>query len=80
MPSIPHRSHLGRRTLQSVLSDLARLPARAMRKAALWFEVRRQMRQLADLDQHLLRDIGLSEADRRAAIIAPNRKQAAKEH
>ena len=38
------------------------------------------MRQLADLDQHLLRDIGLSEADRRAAIIAPNRKQAAKEH
>lgn len=80
MPSISHRSDLGRGLLRRVLSGLAALPARAVRNAAQWFEVRRQLRQLSELDPHLLRDIGLTEADRRGAIITGSREQATKEH
>ncbi len=82
MSSISHRSETGRGALRRILPGLAAMPVRAVCLAARWLELRRQARRLSELDAHLLRDIGLTEADRRAAIITPRRKQAAamKEH
>jgi uncharacterized protein YjiS (DUF1127 family) len=79
MLSISCRSHLGRELLRRVLQGLLVMPARAVRNAAEWLEYRRQIRQLSELDSHLLRDIGITEADRRAAIVTLNRKQTGKE-
>lgn len=36
-----------------------------------WLEILRQRRHLADLDAHLLRDIGLSETDRARELDKP---------
>lgn len=80
MSSISHRSEPGRGALRRILPGLAAMPVRAVRFAAQWLELRRQLRQLSELDAHLLRDVGLTEADRRAAIIAPKCKQATEEH
>jgi uncharacterized protein YjiS (DUF1127 family) len=42
---------------------LMRVMSGAARFVALWLETRRQLRALADLDDHLLRDVGLSRTD-----------------
>jgi len=36
-----------------------------------WLEARRQLRALSDLDDHLLRDVGLSRADLEHACFTP---------
>jgi len=63
MPAVSHRTDLGQGCLQRAKSGLAALPARIIPRIigglARRFEYRRQMRQLAALDDHLLRDIGL---------------------
>jgi uncharacterized protein YjiS (DUF1127 family) len=56
------------------------MPVRAVRLAAQWLELRRQLRRLSELDAHLLRDVGLTEADRRAAIITPKYRPITEEH
>jgi uncharacterized protein YjiS (DUF1127 family) len=54
----------------------------ATRAVIDWLEYRRQMRQLAALDDRLLRDVGLTEADRLGSTIAPRcrRHQSRRRH
>ena len=44
-------------------SDLLRVVAGATRFLSAWVERRQQLRTLSELDDHLLRDVGLSRAD-----------------
>jgi len=60
MPSISHRTDLSQGFLQRAKSGIATLPAGMIRGSIRWFEHRRRMRPLSELDDRLLRDIGLS--------------------
>jgi uncharacterized protein YjiS (DUF1127 family) len=55
----------------SVSSCILRLAAEAARLAAGWAERRRQLRALSELDDHLLRDIGLTQDDIAHACARP---------
>lgn len=84
MPAVSHRTDLGQGFLQRVKSGLAALPARIVSRIigglARRFEYRRQMRHLAELDDHLLRDIGLPRAQswRGAIVTKPPRDRSLK--
>jgi uncharacterized protein YjiS (DUF1127 family) len=68
MPAISHRSDPSQGLLQRLKSGFAALPAgnvlAAFRALGRRIETRRQLRDLAALDPHLLRDIGLTETER----------------
>jgi uncharacterized protein YjiS (DUF1127 family) len=55
----------------SLSITITRLATDAARSIAAWTEKRRQLRALSELDDHLLRDIGLSEADVDQACSRP---------
>ncbi len=57
----------------SALSLLARFAERLARPV-IAARRRAQVRRLADLDDHVLRDIGLTRADVQAALLAPRRR------
>ena len=57
--------------VSSLSSSILRLAAGAARSVAAWAERRRQLRALSDLDDHLLRDIGLSHDDVEHACSRP---------
>lgn len=59
MPPIFDRVELSHGHLRWALCGLWALPARAFRMIARRLERRRQMRHVADLDDYLLKDIGL---------------------
>lgn len=77
MPSISHRTGLSHEALCRAKSGLAALPAGFVRRTVRWcaerFEDWRALRQLRDLDEHLLRDIGLTAADARRSTIFSRR-------
>jgi uncharacterized protein YjiS (DUF1127 family) len=63
MPSISRRNGLGQRAPRSAKSGLAALSAGFARRFAAWLMDRPPPRRIDKLDDHLLRDIGLSRAD-----------------
>lgn len=63
MPTVSHRADLCQGPLRRAGSGLIALPVRILRRLARWAEYRRQMRQLAELDERLLDDIGLGGSD-----------------
>src|SRR5262245_42143747 len=80
MPSISHRASLGPGAPHRAKSGPAALPAGfigTVRRCIGWpfrwcanlVEDWRELRQLRDLDDHLLRDIGLTVADAQRATI-----------
>jgi uncharacterized protein YjiS (DUF1127 family) len=52
-------------------SGFRRVVSGAAQSVGSWLEMRRQLRALAALDDHLLRDIGLSRADVERACSGP---------
>jgi uncharacterized protein YjiS (DUF1127 family) len=90
MPSISHRASLGPGTPHRAKSGPAALPAGSIegsirgliRRTASWpfrwcadrIEDWRQLRQLRDLDDHLLRDIGLTVAEARRSTLFRGRR------
>jgi uncharacterized protein YjiS (DUF1127 family) len=72
MPSISHRADLSQGFLRRAMSWLAALPAGTIRGAARWFAQRfedwRDLRALGELDEHILRDIGLTDAEGRGSF------------
>ena len=50
-------------TFQSVLAALTRSSARGLDQLLEWQDRARQRRQLASLESHILKDLGLSRAD-----------------
>ena len=71
MPSIPHRTDPGHGILQRAKSGLAVLPAGIV----AWFDDWRVRRHIGELDDYLLRDIGLRKADLRRSIVATRRRE-----
>jgi uncharacterized protein YjiS (DUF1127 family) len=68
MPPIFHPTDLSQRFLRRAMSGLPALPTRMMRGLVRWAEEWRQKRHLAELDEHLLKDIGLSDFDGRRDV------------
>ena len=58
---IPGRPHFPRR--RSLVQQLARLAEQAITTLLRWQELARERRALLRLDDHMLKDIGLSRAD-----------------
>jgi len=69
MPPMSHPTDLTQGPLHKARSGLATLPTRLLRWCAIRCESWRQRRQLMELDEHLLRDIGLSRRDARCDWI-----------
>lgn len=82
MPSISHRASLGPGAPHRAKSGPAALPAGHIRRIAggfiRWWADRlddwRELRQLRDLDDHLLRDIGLTVAEAQRATLLRHRR------
>ena len=55
----------------SLSSNVRRLATDAARSVAGWAERRRQLRALSELDDHLLRDVGLTHDDVEHACSRP---------
>ena len=83
MPSISHLTDLSQGFLQRAKSGRAALPVRmihgALRRAhhelVRWVEDWRALRHLAELDEYLLRDIGLADVDAHWSIIRRWRRE-----
>ncbi len=58
-------------TIQSVLAALAQSAARGLDQLLEWQDRARQRRQLASLESHVLKDLGLSRADVAGEISKP---------
>ncbi len=68
-PSGPGPRHLDSAAL--TWSGLRRLGARGLDRLLLWTERAGQRHRLAELNDHMLRDIGLSRADVMAEVSKP---------
>jgi uncharacterized protein YjiS (DUF1127 family) len=63
MLTILDRSALASRDFSHHAAAVVRLLSGAVQALPWWIERRRQLRALADLDDHLLRDVGLARED-----------------